>query len=115
VAAKAAVRPRTNAVRRELIRRLSTLGVEDQPLKGRSDGFSSLCYRGKAFAHFHSDCELDIRLTRRIIARERLVHPRGSLQHPTRGAHSPWIEVRFTKAGELDEVVRLVRLALEEL
>jgi hypothetical protein len=41
----------------------------------RDDGFSSLHFEGKEFAHFHGDNELDIRLGRDIIKREGLVHP----------------------------------------
>jgi hypothetical protein len=91
------------------------LDVEDVPLKGRHDGFSSLTYRGKAFAHFHSDSELDLRLTKAVIEREGLVHPPGSKVHPKRAKGSSWIEVRFTEVAELDGVVRLVQLAISQL
>ena len=99
-------------LRAKLVKRLSKLGVKDQPLPGRDDGFSSLCYGGKVFAHFHNDNELDIRLTRDVIDREGLTHPSDSLVHPNRGAKSHWIEVRFTKTLELDRIVDLVKLAI---
>ena len=102
-------------LREELIRRLEKFGVEDRPLPGRDDGFSGLRYGGKELAHFHSDNELDLRLTKAVIAREGLVHPAGSLVHPNRSPKSPWIEIRFTRAAQLDEVVRLVKLAIEQL
>jgi Family of unknown function (DUF5519) len=54
--------PNMAALRARLIERIQKFGVEDWPLPGRDDGFSALCYRGKAFAHFHSDNELDVRL-----------------------------------------------------
>ena len=98
--------------RRRLIRRLEALGVEYRPVKGRDDGFAGLFYRGKAFAHFHNDHELDIRLTRAVIEREGLSRPTDSTVHPTRSAKSPWIEIRFRTSREVDRIVRLVRLAI---
>jgi hypothetical protein len=74
--------------------RLAALGVEHRPVPGREDGFSSLCYGGEAFAHFHNDNELDIRLTRSIIDRKGLAHPRNSVAHPNRTNKSHWIELR---------------------
>jgi Family of unknown function (DUF5519) len=102
----------TRSLRAQLIARLAPLGVTDHPLPGRDDGFSCLRHGGKELAHFHHDHELDLRLTAAVIARERLVHPPGSKAHPTRGAKSPFIEVRFTTAADLDRVVALVRLAI---
>jgi hypothetical protein len=102
-------------LRSKLIKRLVMLGVEHRPVPGRDDGFSGLFYRGKALAHFHSDRELDIRLTRSVIAREGLVHPKRSLVHPTRSKNSHWIEVRFTRAEDLDRIARPVQLAIEQL
>jgi hypothetical protein len=102
-------------LREELVRRLETLGISDLQLQGRDDGFSSLSYGGKPFAHFHNDNELDIYLTKDTIQREGLVHPTNSLVHPKRAKGSHWIEVRFTQAAELHEVVRLVKLAIAQL
>jgi hypothetical protein len=101
-------------LRARLIKRLKKLGVEHRAWPGRDDGFASLCHDGKDFAHFHDDNELDLRLTRTIIDRERLVHPSGSRVHPNRSRTSHWIEVRFTTLTELDHVVRLVKLAIEQ-
>jgi hypothetical protein len=102
-------------LRTQLVQRLKELGVEDRPLPGRDDGFSCLVYRGKEFAHFHDDNELDIRLTKGIIAREGLVHPADSRVHPNRSKNSQWIEVRFSKAADLETVVHFVRLAIEQI
>ncbi len=79
-------------LRQQLIERLGKLGVEHRPLPGRDDGFASLCYDGKPFAYFHNDTELDIRLTKAVINREDLVHPKGSTVHPHRSKNSHWIE-----------------------
>ena len=102
-------------LRRNLVERLRKIGVEDRPWPGRGDEFSSLFYRDTEFAHFHSDGELDLRLTKRMIKSEALVHPRDSRVHPNRSPNSQWIEVRFTRAADLDELVRLVKLAIEQL
>jgi hypothetical protein len=99
-------------LRKRLIERLAKLGVEDRPLPGRDDGFSSLCYGGKAFAHFHNDNELDIRLTRSIIDREGLAHPPDSAVHPNRTEKSHWIELRFTAPAALERVIGLVKIAI---
>ncbi len=100
-------------LRRQLVARLEKLGVEHRPWPGRDDGFASLCYKGKDFAHFHHDHELDIRLTKPVIDREGLEHPAGSTVHPNRSKKSHWIEVRFTTTAQLERAVRLVKLALE--
>jgi hypothetical protein len=102
-------------LRGELIDRLRKLGVEHRPMPGRDDGFASLCHDGKAFAHFHNDNELDIRLTKAVIDREGLTHPPGSVVHPNRTPRSHWIEVRFTAPEHLRQVIRLVRLAIEQI
>jgi hypothetical protein len=102
-------------LRDQLVRQLKKLGVEDRPLPGRDDGFSSLIYDGKEFAHFHDDKELDIRLTKNIINREGLVHPADSRVHPNRSRNSQWIEVRFSKPADLERIVRLVKLAIEQI
>lgn len=102
-------------LRSQLVRQLEKLGVEDRALPGRDDGFSCLLYRGKEFAHFHDDNELDIRLTKGIINREGLVHPVGSRVHPNRSRNSQWLEVRFSKAADLERVVDLVKLAIEQI
>src|SRR5262245_8537921 len=102
-------------LRAELIRRLEKLGVEHRPWPGRTDGFAALRYGGKDFAHFHDDHELDLKLTKAVIAREGLAHPPDSRVHPNRSKTSHWIEVRFTTRADVDRAVRLVKLALERL
>jgi hypothetical protein len=102
-------------LRARLIELVKEFGVEDRPLPGRADGFSALCFRGTPFAHFHSDNELDIRLTKTVISREGLKHPPGSKVHPKRSKTSPWIEVRFHTPAEVDRVVRLVKMAIDAL
>jgi len=102
-------------LRKRLVERLERLGVQERVLTGRDDGFSSLLYKGKEFAHFHDDHELDIRLTRHVIKREGLVHPIESRVHPNRSRNSQWIEIRFEKAADLERIVHFVKLALEQI
>ena len=104
-----------NDLRKHLVSRVKDLGVEERVAPGRDDGFSALFYEGKEFAHFHHDNELDIRLTKAVIRRENLVHPPGSTRHPKRGKTSHWIELRFDTPAEVDQVVRLVEVAIAEM
>ena len=78
-------------------------------------GGTALFFRGKEFAHFHNDNELDLRLTRKIIASLGLSHPTGSVHHPSRAATSPWNEVRFRSSSEVLRTAELVRLAVAQL
>jgi hypothetical protein len=87
--------------------------VEDKP--SPVAGGTALFYRGKEFAHFHNDNELDLRLTKSVILAQGLTHPSVSIHHPTRSLSSPWIEVRFTAAQDIAHVVRLVKLAVAKL
>lgn len=111
------------SLRARIIAELEPLGVEYRSENrpdcrfgpGRDDGLAGLYFNGKAFAHFHHDHELDIRLTRAVIEREGLSHPKGSAVHPNRSARSPWIEVRFATAEDVDEVLRLVRIAIAQI
>jgi len=98
------------SLRAQLIERLVPLGVEDRPWPGRNDGFSALYFRGKSFAHFHDDHELDIRLGLPLIRRERLGRLANSTVHPDRSRNSQWIELRFSSSDDVDRIVRLIRL-----
>jgi hypothetical protein len=104
-----------NMLRRQLSARLRELGVEERAWPGRDDGFASLEFGGAEFAHFHDWCELDIRLGKVAIARERLVHPPTSTVHPGRSRNSPWYEMRIETAQDVEEAVRLVKLAVAQI
>ena len=84
-------------------------------IPGRDDGFAGLLFEGKDFAHFHSFSEIDIRLGKDIIKREGLVHPSDSTVHPGRAKGSPWYEMKLTRAADVDQAIRLVKLAIEAL
>jgi hypothetical protein len=103
------------SLRKQLMTRLAKLGVEEQPVPGRDDGFAGLSYRGKEFAHFHDDDELDLHLTRSVIAREGLVHPSNSRKHPKRSTMSHWIELPLKTVPDLDHVTRLIELAIANM
>lgn len=100
-------------LRNEIIKKLERIsGLEDHPSKVA--GGSAIFYNGKEIAHFHDDNEIDIRLTKKIIRKEGLNHPSGSKIHKHRSPSSEWIEIRFKKSKDVDEVVRLFKLALEQ-
>ena len=84
-------------------------------MPGREDGFAALSYHGQALAHFHNDKEIDIRLTRSMIEREGLKHLKDSTVHPGRSKRSQWIEIRFATSADVDEIVRLMRIAIAQL
>lgn len=100
-------------LRNELIKKLEQIpGLEDRPSKVA--GGSAIFFRDKEIAHFHNDNEIDIRLTKKVIRKEGLNHQTDSKIHKTRSLSSEWIEVRFHKSKDVDEVVRLFKLALEQ-
>lgn len=83
----------------------------------KDEGSSLLCvfFKGKEFAHFHKDNELDVRLTRSVIKQEGLAHPSNSKQHPNRSPNSQWIELPFKSEADFKEVVRLIQLGVDQL
>ena len=104
-----------SVLRSSLGQRLRELGVEERAWPGRDDGFASLLYRGKEFAHFHTDQELDIRLGKDVIKREGLKPLSDSTVHPGRAKGSPWQEFRIITAEDVRQAIRLVQLAIEGL
>ena len=104
-----------NTLRKKLSQRLRELAVVERAWPGRDDGFASLEFNGVEFAHFHTWCEIDIRLGKVTIRREGLIHPPESKVHPGRSKNSPWYEMRIDSAEDVDEAVRLVKLAVAEI
>jgi len=105
-----------STLKKELEKKILELsGVTTQTYQGKNGEFSSFVYKEKEFAHFHNDNEIDLRLTKRVIASEGLSHPIGSLQHPKRSKSSPWIELRFTNKTELFRVFEFVKLAIAQI
>lgn len=100
----------------ELIKRLEQIpGVTHKLWPDRSDGFSTLHCEGKEFGHFHNFNELDLRLGKKLIKLEGLMHYSDSVNHPLRSPNSQFIELRFKSLRDLDRITRLVeRLVLEE-
>lgn len=92
-----------------LLEPIDGLEVRPSPVAGGI----ALFHRGKEFAHFHSDSEIDLRLTRKVIQSLGLVHPPNSTFHPNRAASSPWIEIRFHTPAEVQLVVSCVRLVTD--
>jgi hypothetical protein len=101
-------------LKRDLLSLLAPIdGFTSQPSKVA--GGTALFYKGREFAHFHHDNEIDLRLTRGVIKSLGLSHPERSTQHPTRSAGSQWIEVCFRDAEEVHRVAELVKLAIAQL
>jgi hypothetical protein len=101
-------------LKQQLLETLATIdGLTADP--SPVSGGTALSYRGREFAHFHNDNELDLRLTKKVIQAQGLVHPPGSIHHPSRSPSSPWIEVRFTTASEVTRTAQLVKLAIAQL
>jgi hypothetical protein len=96
----------------ELCRRLLEIGVEHRAWPGRDDGFAALMYQGKELGHFHHWTEIDLRIGRQVIEREKLPRIQDSTVHPDRAAGSPWYEWRLKRPADVDEAVRLVQLAI---
>jgi luciferase-like monooxygenase len=101
-----------NVLHKSLCQRLQDLGIEVRAWPGRDDGFASLIFNGKDFAHFHTWSEIDIRLGKETIKREHLTHPANSRVHPGRARNSPWHEMKILSAADVDEAVRLVKIAV---
>lgn len=88
-------------------------GCTAQPSKVA--GGTALFFRGKEFAHFHHDHEIDLRLTRKLIKDLGLSHPPRSAVHPTRSASSQWIELGFHSDEDVRRIAHLVGLAIGQL
>jgi hypothetical protein len=102
------------SLKEELLRRLQEVeGL--QALPSKVAGGTALFYKGKEFAHFHNDNEIDLRLTKQLIKSLGLRHPPRSSVHPTRAASSNWIELRFYEIEEVKTVAGLVRQAISQL
>jgi len=96
-----------------LIEKLEKIpGLEDRP--STVAGGSAIFYKNKEIAHFHNNNEIDIRLTKKIIKLEKLSQPNDSNFHHHRGPSSEWIELRFKNETQVEEVVRLFKLALKQ-
>jgi hypothetical protein len=94
---------------------LSLPGVKEEIWPNESGGFISFKFKGKDFAHYHPSDEIDLRLTKKVIAAESVIRLPNSIVHPKRAKSSPWIEIRFSSEKDLNEIMRLVKLAIEQI
>ena len=102
-------------LRKQLVQQLTRLpGVSEKTWPQRDDGFSSLQFNGKEFGHFHHDNEIDIRLTRALIAEHSLEHPSDSKVHAKRSKNSPWIEMRFFDEADINRIIKMAIKLLEQ-
>ena len=104
------------SLRIKLTRELEKIpGLEKGILPGKKEDFTYFSYNGKEIAHFDNNNELDVRLTKSIIRQEGLTHPRDSKNHPNRvNSQTHWIVLQFKQADRIKEIVRLVKLAIEQ-
>lgn len=99
----------------ELIKRLEMIpGLTHESWPERGDGFSTIHLNGREIAHFHHFNELDLRLGKKLIKQEGLSHYPDSVKHPNRSMNSQFIELRFTRACDLDRIVRLVSILAKD-
>ena len=102
------------SLKETLLRKLEDIeGVTVQP--SPVAGGTALFFRGKDFAHFHHDTELDLRLTKKVIQAMGLKHPEGSIHHASRSASSPWIEIRYSDIAGVQRAVELIRVAIQKI
>ena len=100
-------------LRQQLIKNLESIsGLEDRPSKVA--GGSAIFFKNKEIAHFHNNNEIDVRLTKKVIRQEGLSQPSGSNFHHHRGPNCDWIELRFRSQNQVNEVIRLFKLALKQ-
>ena len=88
-------------------------GVSHKPWPERDDGFSTLHFQDREIGHFHNFNEIDLRLGRKLINREKLEHYPDSTNHPNRSVNSVFIERRFADTDAVEDIVRLIKLAVE--
>jgi luciferase-like monooxygenase len=106
--------PPKQSLKMLLVEKLQQIpGISHTPWPERDDGFSTLHYRGKEIGHFHNFQEIDLRLGRKLIKAEELDHYPDSKNHPNRSANSIFIERRFANVKEVEDIVRLVQIAVE--
>ncbi len=103
----------TTSLKRQLIDLLEPLdGFSVQP--SRVACGSALFYRGKEFAHFHHEHEIDLRLTAKVIKSLGLTRPARSERQPGRSTSSAWIALRIDTGDDVRHVAELVRRAVAE-
>lgn len=104
-----------NSLKAQLLEAIERLpGMQVVVWPERSDGFTTLNYGQKEIAHFHHDNELDLALGKSLIKQQGLQHPANSIRHPKRSASSAYIELRFNSPADVEEVIRLLKLAIAD-
>ena len=102
-------------LREILTSELSEIPGMEEKLLSDHPGFTYFEYRGKGIAHFDTDFELDLKLTKTKIAREGLEHPKDSTKHPNRFRTKPhWIVLPFRTKTDVNDIVRLVKFATDQ-
>jgi hypothetical protein len=71
-------------------------------------------FRGKDFAHFHDEEEIDIRLSQKFIKKEELKPLEDSKYHSTRSKKSRWMQMRFQTGEDVSNLLSLIERLIEE-
>jgi len=105
------------SLRTKLTKQLEKIaGLEKTVMLGKHEGFTYFSFKGKEIAHFDNDNELDLRLTKKIIKSEGLIHPVDSKNHPKRAKTQPhWIVLQFKRETRIKEIIGLVKLAIQQI
>ena len=104
------MKAKASRLRQRLEREIEAL----RALEGRRSRWgdaSAYHLEGREILHFHSDHEIDLRLTKRVIRAERArltADPRVRLGDRERD----WVEVSLAAASDLPFLVELIRLAI---
>jgi len=101
------------ALRKQLIQTLETLPGIHVHLWKPDYHLMVVSYRGKEVAHFHGNNELDIRLSKQVVKRDGLTHAPNHVGHPERKNGGRWLMARFTRQSHLEEMMRLIKMAIE--
>jgi|GEM_PF-606605 len=71
-------------------------------------------FQGREIAHFQTGkCEIDIRLTPKIIKQKGLFPPKDSSSHPDRSKNSRWLLQSIEHEEDFGQIVELVQIAAE--
>lgn len=71
-------------------------------------------FKGKEFAHFHTDPEIDVRMSQKFIRKLKLGPAFESANHPNRSKNSRWRVIPFHSAQDVDNIVQLIETLVNE-
>ncbi len=103
--------PGTRDLARQLAARILSLpGVQGK--KSRWTSNNAYYVGSREFAHFHSEQEVDVRLTKKV-QRERAHSLRNETRVKFREQPSEWVALSLHRPGDVGYAFEMVKLALE--